>query len=78
MSLRRAPQSQHHEVWIALIAMGVAAIACVQLLTGTAPLFWLLLACGALWALLIQASHVDDAAPVRVRATHISPRSKRR
>ncbi|MFN0070321.1 MAG: hypothetical protein ACKVVP_02380 [Chloroflexota bacterium] len=78
MSLQRVPQSSKHGSWLTLLAMGVAAIAGVQLITGSAPILWLLLTCAALWMLLAQASHAEEAKSVRVRSAYHRARSARR
>lgn len=78
MSLNREPGFTGHNGWLALVAMGVAILAGVQLVSGTAPLLWLLLACGALWALLAQASRSDDPRSIRVHSGHPRRRLGRR
>jgi hypothetical protein len=74
MSLHRNPHSARIGMWLTIAAMVLATIAAVQLVAGSSPLVWLLAGCVAVWALLAQASHAQDA-PIRVRSSRYGARS---
>lgn len=57
-----------NRVGLTLMATCILALAAVQTALGAGHWVWILGACGALWALLVQASHANPPArPVRVR-----------
>ena len=77
MSLHRNSHSARIGMWLTIVAMVLAAFAAVQLVAGSAPVIWLLGGCVAVWALLAQASHAQDA-PLRVRTSRYGARSAHR
>ena len=66
------------QVWLTIAAVGLAAIAGVQLIFGSAPMVWLLAAAVALWSLLAQASHAEDSTGIRGRSSRSQARWARR
>ncbi|HEX3244625.1 MAG TPA: hypothetical protein VHX16_04405 [Chloroflexota bacterium] len=66
------------QVGLAIAAVVTAAVAGVQLISGSAPLVWLLAAAVALWGLLAQASHVQDSTAMRGRSSRSQARWARR
>jgi hypothetical protein len=78
MSLHRSPHSNRQASWVTILALGLAAIASVQLIAGSTPILWLIIASAALWGLLIQASRTQDSTAIRVRHGRYRERSAHR
>ena len=75
MSLHRRSNTAMQGSWLAIAAMAIAALAVVQLVIGSKPIVWLLVACVALWGLLAQASRSEDSRPIRMRPSYHRSRS---
>jgi hypothetical protein len=78
MSLHSNPHSVNIGTWLTIATMALAALAAIHLVPASAPILWLLAGCVGVWALLAQASHIDDSGPIRARSSRHGARSPRR